>query len=147
MIRRFLPLILPCLLVFAYAALSYGFWRKDSVGSAMRELPAVVLGGETIVPSHPAGLEPGDPDFYWRVSLTPESLARLGPLDLAHGCGETAPPEEAWLPLPTGTAFGAFTAAPQLPDLPEDENGTESLRLWLRARKGDLAPLGIDLAP
>lgn len=134
MIRRFLPLILPCLLVFAYAALSYGFWRKDSVGSPMRELPAVVLGGETIVPSHPAGLEPGDPAFYWRVSLTPESLARLGPLDLAHGYGDTAPAEEAWLPLPTGTAFGAFTANPKLPDAATGKSG---LRLWLRARLKD----------
>lgn len=133
MIRRFLPLILPIACVMIFAAISHGFWQKGSVGMDMSELPAIELGGESIVLFHPRGLKPGHPDFRWRVSIGKSSLARLGALELAYGIGPLPPPAESWVPMPVGTAFGAFEAAPGMPAAGPG-NRDSGKRLWIRAR-------------
>ena len=80
--------------------------------------------------------------FAWRISLSPESLARLGPLEVAYGEGQ--PPElpGTWVPMPAGTAFGAFRVNPPLPD----DFSPERLRLWVRGRNpGATTPVSIEV--
>lgn len=133
MIRRFLPLTFPALIVTVFAAVSYGFWKKNMDGSAMIDLPPVVLGGESVGVSHPSGLEPEDPAFTWMISVSRESYARLGSLEFAYGGTERPPGPAAWVTLSTGAAFGSFRVAPPMPDSP----GPGERCLWIRVKGND----------
>ncbi len=142
MIRIFPPLILPFLLVTVFALVSYRFWKTNTEGSAMKNLASVSLGGQTMEISHPTGGSPTDPGFAWRISLSTESLRQLGSLELAYGEEQPPASPDAWVGLPTGTAFGAFRAAPPLPA----SFSTERLRLWVRAKTaGNSAPVSIGI--
>ena len=128
MIRRFLPLWLPVLLIVVAAAINYCFWSPGLAGEAMSDLPPRTLGGHTLGLSRAAAADPLAQPCKWRVRVSSPALAALGGLEMAYSASTAMPAEKDWCRVPTGGSQDALQVTPAWP------GGKPPARLWVRGK-------------